>query len=180
MDRYHTGIVRRGGEVSSQYVACVLLKTCFRNPESRSMCNPAAIDSETSNSKAMENGYERTRYRQCCSRTPLAAYQRNALQASLTATDLGGFRHRCGYPACGHRERIGQRSHHGAGASLRLRGQNPAKQAAVKAGMPWEGGVPDRSTRFADPPLKAVMLAAHAIARPVMRIVVVAGGMESP
>jgi acetyl-CoA C-acetyltransferase len=107
-------------------------------------------------------------------RTPLASF--NGSLGSIGATDLGAIVikeaiHRAGIDKTDVNEVImGQVLPCGYG-------QNPAKQAAVKAGMPWETEC-ITINKVCGSALKSVMLAAQAIQVNDAEIVV-AGGMES-
>jgi acetyl-CoA C-acetyltransferase len=107
-------------------------------------------------------------------RTPLGSF--NGSLAGIGATDLGGIVigeavARAGIDKSAVNEVImGQVLPCGYG-------QNPAKQAAVKAGMPWEAEA-IAVNKVCGSALKAVMLAAQAIQVGDAEVVV-AGGMES-
>ncbi len=107
-------------------------------------------------------------------RTPLGSF--NGSLSSLGATDLGGMVIRSAVERAGIQPEavneviMGQVLPCGSG-------QNPAKQAAVKAGMPWEVEC-FTVNKVCGSSLKAVMLAAQAI-QTGDADVVVAGGMES-
>ncbi|RTZ99233.1 MAG: acetyl-CoA C-acyltransferase [Deltaproteobacteria bacterium] len=107
-------------------------------------------------------------------RTPLGNF--NGSLKSLNATDLGGLVIRTAIeraeirPEAVNEVIMGQVLPCGSG-------QNPAKQAAVKAGMPWEVEC-FTVNKVCGSALKTVMLAAQAI-QTGDADVVVAGGMES-
>ncbi|OPL15286.1 MAG: acetyl-CoA acetyltransferase [delta proteobacterium MLS_D] len=107
-------------------------------------------------------------------RTPLGSY--NGTLAGIGATDLGGLViaeaiRRAGIePALVNEAIIGQVLPCGYG-------QNPAKQASVKAGLPWETEC-ITINKVCGSSLKAVMLAAQAIQLGDADVVV-AGGMEN-
>lgn len=107
-------------------------------------------------------------------RTPLGGF--NGSLASIGATDLGAIAikeaiHRAGIQSKDVNEVImGQVLPCGYG-------QNPAKQAAVKAGLPWEAEC-FTINKVCGSGLKAVMLAAQAIQSGDAEVVV-AGGMEN-
>ena len=107
-------------------------------------------------------------------RTPLGNF--NGRLKSLNATDLGGLVIRTAIeraeirPEAVNEVIMGQVLPCGSG-------QNPAKQAAVKAGMPWEVEC-FTVNKVCGSALKTVMLAAQAI-QTGDADVVVAGGMES-
>jgi acetyl-CoA C-acetyltransferase len=107
-------------------------------------------------------------------RTPLGSF--NGTLAGIGATDLGGqviaeAVRRAGIPAARVNEVI-------MGLVLPCGyGQNPAKQAAIKAGLPWEAEC-FTINKVCGSALKAVMLAAQAV-QTGDADVVVAGGMEN-
>jgi len=107
-------------------------------------------------------------------RTPLGGF--NGSLAGTWATDLGGLViaeavRRAGIPKEAVNEVI-------MGQVLPLGyGQNPAKQAAIKAGLPWEAEC-ITVNKVCGSALKAVMLAAQAVAVGDADVVV-AGGMEN-
>ncbi len=107
-------------------------------------------------------------------RTPLGSF--NGSLSSLDATDLGGRVIRSAIERAGIKPEavneviMGQVLPCGSG-------QNPAKQAAVKAGMPWEVEC-FTVNKVCGSALKTVMLAAQAI-QTGDADVVVAGGMEN-
>lgn len=107
-------------------------------------------------------------------RTPLGSY--NGTLAGIGATDLGGLViaeaiRRAGIePALVNEAIMGQVLPCGYG-------QNPAKQASVKAGLPWETEC-ITINKVCGSSLKAVMLAAQAIQLGDADVVV-AGGMEN-
>lgn len=107
-------------------------------------------------------------------RTAVGAFQGSL--SPLGATELGAIVireaiHRAGLePGQVEEVIMGQVLPHGYG-------QNPARQAAIKAGLPWEVGC-TTINKVCGSGLKAVMMAAQAI-RSGDAQVVVAGGMES-
>jgi acetyl-CoA C-acetyltransferase len=107
-------------------------------------------------------------------RTPLGAF--NGSLAPLGATDLGGIIIKAALekagvdPAAVNEVLMGQVLPCGYG-------QNPAKQAAVKAGLPWEAEC-ITVNKVCGSALKTVMLGAQAIQLGDAEVVV-AGGMES-
>jgi acetyl-CoA C-acetyltransferase len=107
-------------------------------------------------------------------RTPLGSF--NGTLAGIGATDLGGrviaeAVRRAGIPAARVNEVI-------MGLVLPCGyGQNPAKQAAIKAGLPWEAEC-FTINKVCGSALKAVMLAAQAVQLGDADVVV-AGGMEN-
>ncbi len=107
-------------------------------------------------------------------RTPLGSF--NGTLGNMGATDLGGFIINAAIEKAG----IPKEAVNEAIMGLVLPcgyGQNPAKQAAVKAGLPWE--VESITVnKVCGSALKSVMLAAQAIQLGDAEIVV-AGGMEN-
>ncbi len=107
-------------------------------------------------------------------RTPLGSF--NGTLGSMGATDLGGIAIKAAVERAGIDPQVvnevimGQVLPCGSG-------QNPAKQAAVKAGLPWEAECLTIN-KVCGSALKSVMLAAQAI-QIGDADVVVAGGMES-
>lgn len=107
-------------------------------------------------------------------RTPLGSF--NGTLAGIGATDLGGrviaeAVRRAGIPAARVNEVI-------MGLVLPCGyGQNPARQAAIKAGLPWEAEC-FTINKVCGSALKAVMLAAQAVQLGDADVVV-AGGMEN-
>jgi acetyl-CoA C-acetyltransferase len=107
-------------------------------------------------------------------RTPLGSF--SGMLAAIGATDLGGIViceaiHRAGIEPAQINEVI-------MGHVLTCGyGQNPAKQAAIKAGLPWEAECLTIN-KVCGSGLKAVMLAAQAVQAGDADIVV-AGGMEN-
>jgi acetyl-CoA C-acetyltransferase len=107
-------------------------------------------------------------------RTPLGSF--NGTLGNMGATDLGGFIMNAAIEKAG----IPKEAVNEAIMGLVLPcgyGQNPAKQAAVKAGLPWE--VESITVnKVCGSALKSVMLAAQAIQLGDAEVVV-AGGMEN-
>jgi acetyl-CoA C-acetyltransferase len=107
-------------------------------------------------------------------RTPLGGF--NGSLSGIGATELGGLVIREAVRRAGIRDAdvneviMGQVLPCGYG-------QNPARQAAVKAGLPWEAECLTIN-KVCGSGLKSVMLAAHAIAAGDADVVV-AGGLET-
>jgi acetyl-CoA C-acetyltransferase len=107
-------------------------------------------------------------------RTPLGSY--NGSLGSIGATDLGAIAIKEAVARAGIDKELVNETIMGQVLPLGY-GQNPAKQAAVKAGMPWE--VESITVnKVCGSALKTVMLAAQAI-QVGDADVVVAGGMEN-
>ena len=107
-------------------------------------------------------------------RTPLGSF--NGTLGNMGATDLGGFIINAAIEKAG----IPKEAVNEAIMGLVLPcgyGQNPAKQAAVKAGLPWEVEC-ITVNKVCGSALKSIMLAAQAIQLGDAEVVV-AGGMES-
>ncbi len=107
-------------------------------------------------------------------RTPLGAF--NGSLGSIGATDLGGLVIQEAVRRAGIQKEVVNEVIMGQVLPCGY-GQNPAKQAAVKAGMPWEAECITLN-KVCGSALKSVMLAAQAI-QVGDADVVVAGGMES-
>lgn len=107
-------------------------------------------------------------------RTPLGAF--NGSLGSIGATDLGGLVIQEAVGRAGIQKELVNEVIMGQVLPCGY-GQNPAKQAAVKAGMPWEAEC-ITVNKVCGSALKSVMLAAQAI-QVGDADVVVAGGMES-
>jgi acetyl-CoA C-acetyltransferase len=107
-------------------------------------------------------------------RTPLGSF--GGSLSSLGATQLGGLVIKAAIERAGIEKNIVNEVIMGQVLPCGY-GQNPAKQAAVKAGLPWEAEC-ITVNKVCGSSLKAVMLAAQAI-RAGDAEVVVAGGMES-
>ncbi len=107
-------------------------------------------------------------------RTPLANF--NGSLSKMGATDLGGLVIRSAVERAGiEKDQVNEVI---MGQVLPCGcGQNPAKQAAVKAGLPWEAEA-ITVNKVCGSALKAVMLAAQAIQVGDAEVVV-AGGMEN-
>jgi len=107
-------------------------------------------------------------------RTPLGSF--NGSLKSIGATQLGGYVIEESIKRAGIEKKDVNEVIMGLVLPLGY-GQNPAKQAAVKAGLPWEAECLTIN-KVCGSALKAVMLAAHAIQVGDADIVV-AGGMEN-
>lgn len=107
-------------------------------------------------------------------RTPLGAF--NGSLGSIGATDLGGLVIQEAVGRAGIQKELVNEVIMGQVLPCGY-GQNPAKQAAVKAGMPWEAEC-ITVNKVCGSALKSVMLAAQAIQVGDAEVVV-AGGMES-
>jgi len=107
-------------------------------------------------------------------RTPLAGF--NGSLSSVGATDLGAVVIREAVGRAGIEKELVNEVIMGQVLPLGY-GQNPARQAAVKAGMPWETECLTVN-KVCGSSLKAVMLAAQAIQTGDAEVVV-AGGMEN-
>ena len=107
-------------------------------------------------------------------RTPLGSF--NGTLGNMGATELGGFIINAAIEKAGIQKEVVNEAIMGQVLPCGY-GQNPAKQAAVKAGLPWEVEC-ITVNKVCGSALKSVMLAAQAIQLGDAEVVV-AGGMES-
>ncbi len=108
-------------------------------------------------------------------RTPIGKFLGGL--STVPRTELGAAVDPRGGPPRRRRARAGRRSHHGLRACRPALGQAPARQAALKAGLPPTVAALTIN-KVCGSGLKAVMLADQAIRAGDARLIV-AGGMES-